>query len=513
MGNGKERLNQKGARIRLAVVLVLAGAAGKVWLQAHVQQGEEPAWQAFFAAAGPDAPRAEAALAGIAARWQAGYAAMIVDLARFLPSPNRLQGPDRSSSSTVLPGDDERAAARLGSGLEFLSAPRRAPGAEIRRRLTSFLARQTGQRFGDDLRAWRRWMWSLPASPHSQYSEFKAELYGRVDPAFRRFFRSGTRASIRLDEIDWGGVRVNGIPPLRMPGHIPAGRATWLRDNHVVFGVEVNGEARAYPKRILAWHEMANDRLGGVDLTVVYCTLCGTVIPYESRAGGRRFTFGTSGLLYRSNKLMFDEETSSLWSAIDGVPVVGPLVGTGLRLPFHSVVTTTWGEWKRDHPATTVLSIDTGFERNYAEGAAYREYFRTDRLMFEVPVTDSRLKNKAEVVVLRPGILGPGSVPVALAVDRLRREPVLNFEAGGRALVVVTSRSGGNRVFERGPHEFTAAGRGDSAGDVRDRAGRRWTVTPKELVSDSGERLPAVPTHRAFWFGWVAQHPDTVLIR
>ena len=144
--------------------------------------------------------------------------------------------------------------------------------------------------------------------------------------------------------------------------------ATWLRDGHIVFGIVINGQARAYPKRILAWHEMALDRVGGVDLTIVYCTLCGTVIPYESGVRGRRFAFGTSGLPYRSNKLMFDEETRSLWSSLEGVPVVGTLVDSGLQLPFRSVVTTTWGEWKQDHPATTVLSLETGYERNYARG-------------------------------------------------------------------------------------------------------------------------------------------------
>ena len=494
-------------------MLVLAGTAAQVWAQAQSRPREEPAWQAFFAAAGPDRRQAEAALAEIGARWQDGYTAMIVDLARFLPSPRGHRVPDGFPSFIVGPGDDERGDPRMGRGSDFPAVMRQSPGADLRRRLTSFLAKQTGKRFGDDLRAWRRWMWSLPESPHSEYAVFKAELYARIDPKFRQFFRPGTRTSIRLDEIDWGGVPVNGIPPLRMPTHLPGSEATWLRDSHIVFGVEVDGKARAYPKRILAWHEMAIDRVGGVDLTVVYCTLCGTVIPYESGTGSRQFTFGTSGLLYRSNKLMFDEETSSLWSAIEGVPVVGPLVGSGLQLRFHSAITTTWGEWKRDFPATTVLSIETGHERNYAEGAAYREYFGTDRLMFEVPGIDSRLKNKAEVLVLRPGTLAPGSFPVALAVERLRREPVFNFEAGGRALVVITSRGGGNRVYERGPHEFTSAGRGGVAQEVRDRMGGRWTVTPKALVSGSGQRLAALPTHRAFWFGWIAQHPDTVLFR
>ena len=93
----------------------------------------------------------------------------------------------------------------------------------------------------------------------------------------------------------------------------------------------VNGESRAYLKRILAWHEMVLDTLGGVELTVVYCTLCGTVIPYESVADGRHITFGTSGFLYRSNKLMFDDETKSLWNTFEGVPVVGSLVVSGVR--------------------------------------------------------------------------------------------------------------------------------------------------------------------------------------
>ena len=139
---------------------------------------------------------------------------------------------------------------------------------------------------------------------------------------------------------------------------MPADEASYLEDGHVVFGVVAGGEARAYPKRIMGWHEMAIDRLGGVELTIVYCTLCGTAIPYESILDGRHVRFGTSGLLYRSNKLMFDHGTWSLWNTIMGEPVVGPLVGTGVRLTHRAVVTTTWGEWRRMHPGTTVLSLE-----------------------------------------------------------------------------------------------------------------------------------------------------------
>jgi Protein of unknown function (DUF3179) len=470
----------------------------------------EPPWQAFVIGGGSDQRAAREALEMIGSNWRDGYAPMILDVARLLPSP-RAAG--RSADEQLVPDVDDGVGAEAGSLAkrdEFPSVARRVPGAEQRRRLTDFLERHTGQRFGDDLRAWRKWIWSRTEPPHPDYALFKAEVYARIDPVLRTFFPAGVKSAIRLDEIDWGGVRVNGIPSIRSPKVVLAGEAGWLRDGHVVFGLEVNGEARAYPKRILAWHEMAIDRLGGLDLTIVYCTLCGTVIPYESHIGDRQFAFGTSGLLYRSNKLMFDEETRSLWSSLEGLPVVGPLVGSGLQLSFQSAVTTTWGEWRREHPATTVLSLETGFKRDYSEGAAYREYFASDRLMFEVPATDARLKNKAEVLVFRPELVGRGAAPVAISVDLLKRQPLFTFEAGQRRFVVVTSKDGANRMYDLGEVTFTSR---DRDGHLLDAAGRRWRVTPEALVGDEGARRPRVAAHRAFWFGWYAQHPDTVLYR
>lgn len=189
---------------------------------------------------------------------------------------------------------------------------------------------------------------------------------------------------------------------------------------------------------------------------------------------------------------------------------MGRLADSGFRLAFRSVVTTTWGEWRRDHPETTVLSLETGYERNYAEGAAYRDYFSTDHLMFEVPRLDTRLRNKAEVLVLRPEVIGGHARPVAIAVDRLRREPVFSFEAGGRRFVVITSRGGANLLFDRGTHTFATRA---PDGSVIDTTGRHWRVTSDALVSETGERRPRIPAHRAFWFGWVAQYPQTELHR
>jgi hypothetical protein len=277
--------------------------------------------------------------------------------------------------------------------------------------------------------------------------------------------------------------------------------------------VFADGVARAYPKRILAWHEMALDRVGDLDITLVYCTLCGTVIPYESRVGGRLRKFGTSGFLYRSNKLMFDEETHSLWSSLDGTPVVGPLVGSGLRLSLRAVVTTTWAEWRRAHPETTVLALDTGFTRDYSEGAAYRDYFSTDALMFDVWKKDARLRNKAEVLVLRSAAeTGDAGPPVAIAADFLRDHHVYHVDVSQLDLVVITTAAGANRVYRAASHRFT---RSDREGRVFDSMGRAWIVEEEQLRAtfDPALRLPRAPAHRAFWFAWYAQHPETALIR
>jgi hypothetical protein len=297
---------------------------------------------------------------------------------------------------------------------------------------------------------------------------------------------------------------------------VPAREAGWLKDGHVVFGVEIGGEARAYPKRILAWHELARDRVGGVPITLVYCTLCGTVIPYDSTAGGRPHTLGTSGLLYRSNKLMYDRETMSLWSTVEGRPVLGPLAGSDLELTALPVVTTTWREWRERHPDTTVLSRDTGHERDYSEGAAYRAYFATDRLMFGVPAADDRLRNKDEVlaVLLRPRGAA-GTEPrqaLALSVAFLRKNPVYALTFAGHALVALTTAGGANRLYAADGVVFTRL-RPD--GTVEDAQGRAWRIDEDalRLPSEPEQVLPRIPARRAFWFGWHAQFPRTELVK
>ena len=367
---------------------------------------------------------------------------------------------------------------------------------------------KAGGEHGYDLGAWRRAMWNAPEARHPRYAAFKGALYAFIDPRFSAYFDAVGEPLIRLDEIVWGGVRQDGIPPLRSPAMLAAHDIGYLEDDHIVFGLSVNGDARAYPKRILAWHEMFVDVVGGVPVAGVYCTLCGTVILYHTERDGVNHALGTSGFLYRSNKLMYDQATQSLWSTMRGTPVVGPLAGKGIVLDRGSVVTSTWGEWRRRHPDTKVLSLDTGHTRNYEEGAAYRDYFATDDLMFQVPALDTRLKNKDEVFTVL--LAAHPDRPLALSADFLAANPVHHDAIEGTAVVVLTDPSGGNRAYASEDVTFTAY---DGDRSAQDSSGATWTMDEHALTAADGRVLHRIPAQRAFWFGWYAAFPHTRLVQ
>jgi hypothetical protein len=373
--------------------------------------------------------------------------------------------------------------------------------------LVELLEKKTGRSFGFNLEQWQQWLWNQPPELHPAYPEFKSALYGLVDERFETYFGADRPLSIRLDEVVWGGVEQDGIPPLRDPVMVRADQADYLGDDNIVFGLEVNGDSRAYPKRILAWHEMFVDEVGGVPVAGVYCTLCGTMILYRTELDGINHELGTSGFLYRSNKLMYDRATRSLWNTLWGKPVIGPLVKDEISLPRMGVVTTTWGEWRRRHPETRVLSLSTGHNRDYSEGAAYREYFASDQLMFQVPELDGRLRNKHEVL----GLVLPQhpDKPLAIAVDYLAEHPLYLDRVGGLDIVVLTDASGASRVYETGGKSFTAWD-GDST--VTDDGGNAWRLDEAKLESADGRKLYRLPAHRAFWFGWYSAYNHTRLV-
>jgi Protein of unknown function (DUF3179) len=348
--------------------------------------------------------------------------------------------------------------------------------------------------------------------PAPGYAAWKGELFARIDPRYREIFREGSPARIRLEEIVWGGVPLEGIPALDRPASVPAPRATWMTDAELVFGVRLAGEARAYPLRIVGWHEMVNDVVGGEPVTLSYCTLCGSGVLYASSS----FTFGTSGLLYRSNKLMVDRQTGTLWSNLTGEPVLGRLARDSEPLRVLPLTLTTWKDWRTRHPSTTVLDLDreraARWGYDYTPGAADRK--RAGVSFPAGPRNPRGLDGRAEVFALRLGRLVK-----AYEMDALLRERVVNDRLGEHGLVVVADpESGAARAYRSGGRTFAAGARPD---ELVDGTGVRWTAGdealapagPEAISVDPLERLERIPGHQAFWFGWYAFFPDSELYR
>ncbi|HTG36243.1 MAG TPA: DUF3179 domain-containing protein [Thermoanaerobaculia bacterium] len=375
------------------------------------------------------------------------------------------------------------------------------------------LATLTGERPGERYHDWvelveRRQ--DLTAKPG--YLKFKGELLARIDPGFAALLYEGAPARIRPEEIVFGGVPPEGIPALDRPAHVPAAAAAYLTGTERVFGVSVRGEARAYPLRILDWHEMVNDVLGGEPVTLSYCTLCGSGVLYATRGpAGEAYTFGTSGLLYRSNKLMMDRQTRTLWGNLTGVPVLGRLAAGTARLTLLPVVVTTWKEWLARHPETSVLALDREMERRwgyrYLPGAAEQ---RRAGVAFPVWPKSGALDPKAEVYAVRLGERAK-----AYPVQRALAERVINDRLGEEPLVVVADPgSGAVRAYRRGGRTF-APRPGGAAGELVDGEGRRWTAGEETLAPAAPDpeapALERLPGHVSFWLGWYAFFPHSEL--
>ncbi len=356
----------------------------------------------------------------------------------------------------------------------------------------------TEESYVDDWFKWMSWLQAHPEiKPFDGYTTFKSELFQSLDPNFEVFIYPDVKHEIGIDEVLWGGVEKDGIPALTNPDFIDANEATFLTDVESVFGVEINGDVRAYPYRIMDWHEMFNDVIGGVPVSLAYCTLCGSGILFDTRVEGRDepFVFGSSGFLYRSNKLMYDQQTHSLWNQFTGRPVVGELTGSGIELKILPVVTTTWGQWKKQHPTTKVLSLDTGFRRDYKPGSAYSRYFNSPKLMFPAPTNDKRLNPKDQVFGLRMT-----GVEKAWPLTEFSNGKVINDRVGVIQLVIIGDtetrtvrayRSEG-RKFSKDTDDLT----------VIKQDGKTWKVTEQALIGPEGENLSRLPGHIAYWFAW-----------
>ncbi len=316
--------------------------------------------------------------------------------------------------------------------------------------------------------------WDIPEPP--EYLETKRAIFTSVLPGLDEIFVEG---DIDWRLVSWGGVLIddrapeatdepcNCIPAADNPEVSSAEDATWLDDDDIVFGVEVNGEFRAYPRQIMEVREMVNDTLGGRHLGIPYCTLCGAAQAYftdDVPDGIERPILRTSGLLSRSNKVMYDLNTSSVFDTFLGHAVTGPLAEQGVKLKQATVVTTDWGTWKTEHPETTVL-----LER-YALGRDpdFRNGRDANGPIFPVGNVDPRLPVHEDII----GVITASGRPVAFQ----------------RSKAFVTLQQGGEIAFENVRLQLDAGG-------------------IRALDADGSD----LGSHEAFWFAWSQFHPGTAL--
>ena len=358
---------------------------------------------------------------------------------------------------------------------------------------------------GDDGRnGWFEWMlWQeghADIPTHPAYFEVKRAVFMALDPRWEPFLAPEylTSMDIRFEEVAWGGVRRDGIPSLDFPNLIAGEEASYLKDDDLVFGVEINGDIRAYPLRIMGWHEMFNEVIGGVPVALAYCTLCGAGVLFETDVEGQAepFVMGTSGFLYRSNKLMYDRQTESLWNQFTGKPVSGALRGSGIELSQRPVVIERWADWFARNPATKVLSLQTGHSRDYGSGVVYNEYFASSELMFPARSDESRLARKDFVFGVRTF-----AASKAWPISAFREGRVINDQVGALRLVLIGDAASRTvRAYDRGDLRFQK----EQAKLISD--GATWKMTEAALVSDDGRTAARVAGHIAYWFAWDGYH-------
>lgn len=298
----------------------------------------------------------------------------------------------------------------------------------------------------------------------------------------------------------------DAIPPIHSPKYQKATEASWLKDEDIVIGYTAGGQASAYPVRILNFHEIVNDTLVGEPVLISYCPLCYSGIVFSRQMEGRVLTFGNTSALYESDMVMLDYETGSYWWQVAGQAVVGALTGETLKvLPSMTI---TWGEWRRLHPGTLVLSRDTGHTRDYDRDpfASYAEVLERGQFAFPVSTAgrDPRLQRSAKVLAVKVG-----TEVRAYPVTELGRMAVMDTLGGERIVVFIdpdAATGAAYRPVASGqPLTFDVR-----SGQLSDReTGSTWDLAGRATGGPlTGVQLPPVPSRITFWFAIVAAEPD-----
>ena len=325
---------------------------------------------------------------------------------------------------------------------------------------------------------------------------------------------------IDLSEIR-GVVPPDAIPALEDPAFEPAAEVEWLAGVEPVVALEVNGDARAYPLRIMTWHELVNGTVGGVPVTVSYCPLCNSAVTYDRRLGDRILDFGTSGALYNSALVMYDRQTESLWSHYTGQAVAGHLAGAELN--FIPAQTVSFEAFLASHPDGHVLSLDTGHFRRYGQNP-YEFYDSNNRPFLFSGALDDRLEPITRVVALRDGAEGAVIPTDILAEHRVvpftfaGRELVALFESGTASALDTPLIEQGRDVGATGVFVRSVGGRlldlsvADGGGFIDAASGVVYDILGQPSGSGGSDALEPVEHLDTFWFAAAAFYPDAEII-
>jgi hypothetical protein len=367
---------------------------------------------------------------------------------------------------------------------------------------------------------WESWYSQQSIEPLEGFDEWKRQLYRSYLPPVGRLLDAEPRA-FDLQDVRWGNCDPSFLAACNEPDFVPGddvavaenaadtGTAEgdrYLEPDDTVFGFAADGVAHAVPRWILFPHEMANVTVDSTPLTLTYCTLCNAPILYDRHVGDRTLTFSSSGMLLDGNKIMFDEETETLWSQHRGTPIAGQYFESDpeLTLEIYPVTQTTWGEWRERHPETLALDIDTGYDFDYChyEGnIGFFDHYWNDESAIQPGVTtaEGQLPEKTDVY----GIASDdGSTVRVYPVEGVPADGAATDEVDDRTLVVLCDPTGDVAVYESPPTPV------ERDGDVLTGAdGERWRLTRDALVSVDGDRTHArVPGRHGLFFAFRSQY-------
>ncbi len=304
-----------------------------------------------------------------------------------------------------------------------------------------------------------------------------------------------------------GGPGRDGIPPIEDPVYISVEQAeSYLNDGDIVFGFVHQDIVRAYPQRILVWHEIVNEEIDGENISITYCPLTGSTTAFNGTLPGNATTFGTTGRLVNSNLVMYDRATQTYFPQILSVGINKDY--TGLRLQRIHMIWSTWEKWKTVYPDSQVLSTDTGYVRDYYRDPYgsyddYDSYYNSGGPIFPVMHHDNRLQEK-EVMI------GVGNYEFQHAIQKthLREEMVININLGDEKVVVFYDEELDTaRSFYSNFNGTELSFNYSDGGFIDNQTGTVWNKYGESIEGS----LREVVNMDVMWFAWVAFFPNTAL--